>query len=73
MESGLTIAFVCLGKTHSTIESYKKFGDKYWDDALNNKSKIGYYFAYYYQQKYVYIWCALHSKISSVKHEFLVI
>ena len=55
MESGLTIAFVCLGKTHSTIESYKKFGDKYWDDALNNKSKIGYYFAYYYQQKYVYI------------------
>jgi len=55
MSSGLTIAFVCQGKDHSTITNHKKFGNKYWDDAQNNKSKIGYYFAFYFQKKYVYI------------------
>ena len=53
--TGLTIAFICNGKNHSTIENYKKFGDKFWDDTPTNNSKIGYYFAYYFQQKYVYI------------------
>ena len=53
--TGLTIAFICAGNKHPTIENYNKFGNKYWDDTQNNKSKIGYYFAYYYQQKYVFI------------------
>jgi hypothetical protein len=59
MNTGLTIAFVNNNKTkdklHSTVECYNKFGNKYWDDTLNNRSKIGYYFAYYFQKKYVYI------------------
>jgi len=52
---GLTIAFICSKKDHPTIQNFQKFGDKYWDDTINNDSKIGYYFAYYYQKKYVYI------------------
>ena len=55
MNSGLTIAFICNGDKHPTVINYKLFGNKYWDDTQNNKSKIGYYFAYYFQQKYVYI------------------
>ncbi len=55
MNSGLTVAFICSGKNHDTVENYKKFGKKYWDDTQRNNSKIGYYFAYYFQQKYVYI------------------
>jgi len=58
MNNGLTIAFICNGKKgedHSTLTNYKKFGNKYWDDTQNNQSKIGYYFAFYFQQKYVYI------------------
>jgi hypothetical protein len=55
MNSGLTIAFICSGKKHDTVENYKNFGKKYWDDTHRNNSKIGYYFAYYFQQKYVYI------------------
>ena len=55
MARGLTIAFICLGKNHPTITNFNKFGNKYWDDAPNNSSQIGYYFAYYFQQKYVYI------------------
>jgi hypothetical protein len=53
--TGLTIAFICNGDKHPTVINYKLFGNKYWDDTQNNKSKIGYYFAYYFQQKYVYI------------------
>lgn len=52
--TGITIAFICLGK-HDTVDCYNKFGNKYWDDTHDNKSKIGYYFIYYYQKKYVYI------------------
>ena len=52
---GLTIAFICNGNQHPTIINYKKFGNQYWDDSQNNNSKIGYYFAYYFRQKYVYI------------------
>jgi hypothetical protein len=52
--TGITIAFICLGK-HVTVDCYNKFGKKYWDDTHDNKSKIGYYFIYYYQKKYVYI------------------
>ena len=55
MNAGLTIAFICNGDKHPTVINYKLFGNKYWDDTQNNKSKIGYYFAYYFQQKYVYI------------------
>ena len=55
MNTGLTIAFICHGKKHGTMVNYKKFGNHFWDDAINNQSKIGYYFAYYFQQKYVYI------------------
>ena len=55
MNTGLTIAFICNGDEHPTFINYKRFGNKYWDDAQNNKSKIGYYFAYYFQKKYVYI------------------
>jgi hypothetical protein len=55
MNTGLTIAFICNGKSHPTIINYNKFGNYYWDDTPNNNSKIGYYFAYYFQQKYVFI------------------
>jgi len=55
MNIGLTIAFICNGDTHPTFINYKLFGKKYWDDTQNNNSKIGYYFAYYFQQKYVYV------------------
>jgi len=55
METGFTIAFICRGDDHSTMINYNKFGDKYWDDTPTNSSKIGYYFAYYFRQKYVYI------------------
>ena len=55
MNTGLTIAFICNGDKHPTVINYKLFGNKYWDDTQNNKSKIGYYFAYYFQKKYVYI------------------
>lgn len=56
MNTGLTITFISKEKNHSTIQSYNKFGNKYWDDTtLSSKSKIGYYFAYYFQKKYVYI------------------
>ena len=55
MNTGLTIAFICNGNDHPTIINYKKFGNQFWDDTQNNNSKIGYYFAYYFQQKYVYI------------------
>jgi len=55
--SGLTIAFICMGKSHPTVKNYKKFGNQYWDDTpnSNSKSKIGYYFIYYFQMKYVYV------------------
>lgn len=55
--SGLTIAFICMGKSHPTVKNYKKFGNQYWDDTPNSntKSKIGYYFIYYFQMKYVYV------------------
>jgi hypothetical protein len=52
---GITIAFVCLGHNHPSVICYNTFGQKYWDDTHHNKSKIGYYFLYYYQQKYVYV------------------
>jgi hypothetical protein len=56
MNIGLTIAFICNGDTHPTFINYKLFGNKYWDDTTrNNNSKIGYYFAYYFRQKYVYV------------------
>ena len=55
--SGLTIAFICMGKSHPTVKNYNKFGNQYWDDTpnSNSKSKIGYYFIYYFQMKYVYV------------------
>lgn len=55
MNLGLTIAFICNGDNHDSFKNYNKFGDKFWDDGTNNNSKIGYYFAYYFRQKYVYI------------------
>lgn len=55
MNSGLTIAFICSGNKHPTVENYKKFGKRFWDDTQNNNSKVGYYFVYYFQQKYVYV------------------
>jgi len=53
--AGLTIAFICRGDDHSTMINYNKFGHKYWDDTPTNSSQIGYYFAYYFRQKHVYI------------------
>lgn len=35
--------------------NYNNFGHKYWDDTPTNSSQIGYYFAYYFRKKYVYI------------------
>lgn len=55
MESGLTIAFICNGDNHPTFKNYNKFGNKFWNDGKNNNSKVGYYFAYYFRKKYVYI------------------
>jgi hypothetical protein len=55
MNTGLTIAFICDGNNHPSVINYAKFGNQYWDDTKTNKSQVGYYFAYYYQQKHVYI------------------
>jgi len=55
MNTGLTIAFICNGDKHPTVINYNLFGNKYWDDTHNNNSKIGYYFVYYFQQKFVYV------------------
>jgi hypothetical protein len=56
MHTGLTIAFICNGNDHPTVINYHKFGQKYWDDTRQTiGSKIGYYFAYYFQKKFVYI------------------
>ncbi len=54
MNPGLTIAFICNGNDHPTIINYKKIGNQFCVDTQNNNSKIGYYFAYYFQQKYFY-------------------
>jgi len=56
MARGLTIAFISSQKNHPTIINFNKFGNKYWDDTTGNSSKIGYYFVYYFQKKYVYIY-----------------
>ena len=51
MHTGLTIAFICNGNEHPTVINYHKFGQKYWDDTRQTiGSKIGYYFAYYFQK-----------------------
>lgn len=50
---GITIAFICLGDSHPTLVNYRKFGNKYWDDGKENKSKVGYWFLYYYRQQFV--------------------
>ena len=55
MNTGLTIAFICNGDKHPTIINHKIFGNEYWDDTPDNKSKIGYYFVYYFRKKYVYV------------------
>ena len=39
MNTGLTIAFICNGDEHPTFINYKRFGNKYWDDAQNKKYK----------------------------------
>ena len=56
MNIGLTITCISGDKKKSTLQSFQKFGDKYWDDTKPSKSKIGYYFAYYFQKKYVYLY-----------------
>ena len=53
--NGLTIAFICNGNDHPTVINYHKFGKRYWDDSYMNGSKKGYYLAYYFQKKFVYI------------------
>ncbi len=52
---GLTIAFICSGLNHPTVQNYHLFGSQFWDDCKSNKSKKGYYFAYYFQKKFVRI------------------
>ena len=53
--AGLTIAFICNKNNHVSYINYNIFGNKYWDDTQYNNSEIGYYFAYYYRQEYVYV------------------
>jgi hypothetical protein len=55
LHSGLTIAGISQDDTHPTVINYHKFGKKYWDDTQTNGSQIGYYFAYYFQKRFVYI------------------
>ena len=52
---GLTIAYIAMNEKEESFKNYKKFGINYWDDGEKNASKIGYYFIYYYQKKYVFI------------------
>jgi hypothetical protein len=51
MDCGLTIAPIT--KKGASVENHRNFGDRYWDDGQYNKSRVGYYFAYYYQKKFV--------------------
>jgi hypothetical protein len=50
---GITIVFICLGDSHPSLVNYRKFGNKYWDDGKGNKSKVGYWFLYYYRKQFV--------------------
>ncbi len=47
MNQGLTVTCISRDKNHSTRVSFNKFGDRYWTDCVSNKSKPGYYFAFY--------------------------
>ncbi len=47
MNQGLTVTCISRDKNHSTRVSFNKFGDRYWTDCASNKSKPGYYFAFY--------------------------
>jgi hypothetical protein len=55
MNNGLTVTCISANKKGKTLASFNKFGDRYWDDCIGNKSKPGYYIAFYYQKKEVYI------------------
>ena len=50
---GITIVFICKDGSHPSIVNYRKFGNKYWDDGKDNKSKVGYWFLYYYRKQFV--------------------
>lgn len=56
MESGFTIAFITKDKKGDSYTYFNKFGNKYWDDSKQNKSRKGYYFAYYYRMEKVLIY-----------------
>lgn len=56
MDSGFTIAFITKEKNGASYTNFKKFGNKFWDDSKENKSRKGYYFAYYYRMEKVLIY-----------------
>lgn len=56
MESGFTIAFITKDKKGDSYTYFNLFGSKYWDDSKENKSRKGYYFAYYYRKEKVLIY-----------------
>ena len=47
MNNGLTVTCISANKKQTTFASFTKFGNKYWTDCAGNKSKPGYYFAFY--------------------------
>ncbi len=55
MNQGLTVTCISANKNSSTRVSFNKFGDRYWTDCVGNKSKPGYYFAFYDEKDKVYI------------------
>ncbi len=55
MNQGLTVTCISANKNHSTRLSFNKFGDRYWTDCVGNKSKPGYYIAFYDEKAEVYI------------------
>lgn len=55
MNQGLTVTCISANKNSSTRISFNKFGDRYWTDCAGNKSKPGYYFAFYDEKDKVYI------------------
>lgn len=55
MNTGLTVTCISANKKQTTFASFTKFGNKYWTDCAGNKSKPGYYFAFYDKKDKVYI------------------
>ena len=50
-----TIAFISVKDNDPSTQNFTLFGGKYWSDSKTNESRIGDYFIFYVQKKYVHV------------------